>query len=110
CLIYNTKGNCGHRHVINQVTRSLTALNLCVRSWRIAPNIVGRSPQLSIRRRPKVPLEIRRECVEHGVVFGARHLRPILLSSMQEDIGARTHLSLTASSPARATKAALAPR
>ena len=81
------------------MTRSLTALNLCVRSWRIAPNIVGRSPQLSIRRRPKVPIEIRRECVDHGVVFGARHLRHILLSSMQEDIGARTHLSLTKDAP-----------
>jgi hypothetical protein len=50
--------------------------------------------------RQKVPLdEIRRECLDHGVVFGERHLRHILLAYMQEYIGARTYLSLTKDAP-----------
>src|ERR1700719_3909299 len=37
---------------------------------------------------------IRRECLDHVVVFGERHLRHILLSYMDDYNGARTHLSL----------------
>ena len=37
---------------------------------------------------------IRRECLDHVVVFGERHLRHILLSYMHYYNGARTHLSL----------------
>ena len=37
---------------------------------------------------------IRRECLDHIVVFGERHLRHVLLSYMHYYNGTRTHLSL----------------
>src|SRR5450756_112291 len=37
---------------------------------------------------------IRRECLDHVVVFGERHLRHVLLSYMNHYNEARTHLSL----------------
>ena len=37
---------------------------------------------------------IRRECIDHIVVFGERHLRHVLLSYMSYYNGTRTHLSL----------------
>jgi transposase InsO family protein len=42
---------------------------------------------------------IRRECLDHVVVFGERHLHHILLSYMQYYNGARTHLSLKKDAP-----------
>ena len=42
---------------------------------------------------------IRRECLDHVVVFGERHLRQILLSYLQYYNGARTHLSLKKDAP-----------
>jgi transposase InsO family protein len=42
---------------------------------------------------------IRRECLDHVVVSGERHLRQILLSYMQYYNGARTHLSLKKDAP-----------
>ena len=42
---------------------------------------------------------IRRECLDHVVVFGERHLRHILLSYMEYYNGARTHLSLNKDTP-----------
>jgi transposase InsO family protein len=42
---------------------------------------------------------IRRECLDHVVVFGERHLRHILLSYMKYYNGARTHLSLNKDAP-----------
>ena len=42
---------------------------------------------------------IRRECLDHVVVFGERHLRHILLSYMQYYNEARTHLSLNKDAP-----------
>ena len=42
---------------------------------------------------------IRRECLDHVVVFGERHLRHILLSYMRYHNGARTHLSLEKDAP-----------
>src|SRR5271168_2553258 len=42
---------------------------------------------------------IRRECLDHVVVLGERHLRHILLSYMQYYNGARTHLSLNKDAP-----------
>ena len=42
---------------------------------------------------------IRRECLDHIVVFGERHLRCILLSYMTYYNGARTHLSLNKDAP-----------
>jgi transposase InsO family protein len=42
---------------------------------------------------------IRRECLDHVVVFGERHLRHALLSYMQYYNDARTHLSLNKDAP-----------
>jgi transposase InsO family protein len=42
---------------------------------------------------------LRRECLDHIVVFGERHLRHILLSYMQYYNDARTHLSLKKDAP-----------
>jgi transposase InsO family protein len=42
---------------------------------------------------------IRRECLDHVVVFGERHLRHLLLSYMAYYNSARTHLSLTKDAP-----------
>src|ERR1700694_1417598 len=42
---------------------------------------------------------IRRECVDHIVVLGERHLRRVLLSYMQYNC-VRTHLSLNKDAPA----------
>src|ERR1700737_835629 len=42
---------------------------------------------------------IRRECVDHIVVFGERHLRHILLSYMNYYNETRTHLSLNKDAP-----------
>ena len=48
---------------------------------------------------------IRRECVDHIVVFGERHLRHVLLSYMNYYNDARTHLSLNKDAPmSRATE------
>ncbi len=42
---------------------------------------------------------IRRECVDHVVVFGERHLRHLLLSYMDYYNDTRTHLSLNKDAP-----------
>jgi transposase InsO family protein len=42
---------------------------------------------------------IRRECIDHVVVFGERHLRHVLLSYMTYYNDARTHLSLSKDAP-----------
>ena len=42
---------------------------------------------------------IRRECLDHVVVFGERHLRHVLFSYMHYYNGARTHLSLSKDAP-----------
>ena len=42
---------------------------------------------------------IRRECLDHVVVFGERHLRHILLSYLDYYNGARTHLALRKDAP-----------
>ncbi len=50
---------------------------------------------------------LRRECLDHAVVFGERHLRHTLLSYLAYYNGARTHLSLNKDAPvARAVQAA----
>jgi hypothetical protein len=49
----------------------------------------------------------RRECLDHIVVFGERHLRHVLLSYMDYYSGTRTHLSLNKdASISRAAEAA----
>ena len=42
---------------------------------------------------------IRRECIDHIVIFGERHLRHVLLSYMTYYNGTRTHLSLNNDAP-----------
>jgi transposase InsO family protein len=42
---------------------------------------------------------IRRECLDHVVVFSERHLRHLLLLYMKYYNGARTHLSLEKDAP-----------
>ena len=42
---------------------------------------------------------IRRECLDHVVVFGEQHLRHLLRSYMQYYNDARTHLSLSKDAP-----------
>jgi transposase InsO family protein len=42
---------------------------------------------------------IRRECLDHVVVFGERHLRHVLLSYMKYYNGVRTHRSLNKDAP-----------
>ena len=42
---------------------------------------------------------IRRECLDHIVVFGERHLRHVLLSYMDHQSGTRTRLLLTKDAP-----------
>jgi transposase InsO family protein len=63
---------------------------------------------VGIRERPTAPRSpwqnghtgsIRRECLDHVVVFGERHLRDILLSYMQYYNDARAHLFLNKDSP-----------
>src|SRR6202023_247358 len=50
---------------------------------------------------------IRRECLDHIVVFGERHLRHVLLSYIDYYNGTRTHLSLNKDAPiSRAAEAA----
>jgi hypothetical protein len=50
---------------------------------------------------------IRRECLDHVVVFGERHLRHVLLSYMKYHNAIRTHLSLEKDAPvSRAVKLA----
>src|SRR4029077_13110158 len=43
---------------------------------------------------------IRRECVDHIIVVGERHLRHVLLSYINYYNGARAHLSLNKDAPA----------
>jgi hypothetical protein len=42
---------------------------------------------------------VRRECIDHVVVFGECHLRHLLLSYMEYYNGGRTHLSLAKDAP-----------
>jgi hypothetical protein len=65
---------------------------------------------MGIRDRPTAPQSphterpigsIRRECLDHIVIFGEQHLRHILLSYLPYYNGARTHLSLHKDAPVR---------
>jgi transposase InsO family protein len=73
---------------------------------------IRRLRAMGIRDRPTAPQSpwqnghterligsIRRECLDHVVVFGERHLRHVLLSDMHYYNGARTHLSLNKDAP-----------
>lgn len=73
---------------------------------------IRRLRSIGIRDRPtspRFPLQngyaerligsISRECIDHIVVFGERHLRHVLLSYMRYYNGTRTHLSLNKDAP-----------
>jgi transposase InsO family protein len=73
---------------------------------------IRRLRSMGIRDRPTLPRSpwqngyaerligsIRRECLDHVVVFGERHLRHLLLSYMKYYNEARTHLSLEKDAP-----------
>ncbi|WP_425905365.1 integrase core domain-containing protein [Nitrobacter sp. TKz-YC02] len=98
--------------IANQITEAC--------SWEQAPRylirdrdgtygevFIRRLRSMGIRVRPTSPCSpwqngyaerligsIRRECLDHVVVFSERHLRHLLLSYMKYYNGARTHLSL----------------
>src|SRR3977135_1799090 len=97
--------------------------------WEQAPRYLIRDPHrayvevfirrlrsINIRDRPTSPRSpwengyaerligsIRRECLDHVVVFGERHLRHILLSYMSYHNQARTHLSVNKDAPSPRT-------
>jgi transposase InsO family protein len=73
-------------------TRRVRALG--IRDWPTAP----RSPWQNGHAERLIG-SIRRECLDHLVIFGERHLRHVLLSYMQYYNGSRTHLSLTKDAP-----------
>ncbi len=57
-------------------------------------------PQITlIRDAERLIGSIRRECVDHIVVSGERHLHHMLLSYMSYYNGTRTHLSLNKDTP-----------
>jgi transposase InsO family protein len=73
---------------------------------------VRRVRSIGIRDRPTSPRSpwqnayaerligsIRRECIDHIVIFGERHLRHVLLSYMDYYNGTFTHLSLNKDAP-----------
>src|ERR1022692_4075922 len=85
---------------------SVTGMGLMVRYY------IRRLRSMGIRDRPTSPRSpwqnayaerligsIRRECLDHVVVFGERHLRHVLLSYMKYHNEARTHLSLEKDAP-----------
>jgi hypothetical protein len=59
---------------------------------------IRRVRSMGIRDRPTPP-RFRRECLDHVVVFGERHLRHVLLSYMRYYNEERTHLSLGKDAP-----------
>jgi Integrase core domain len=74
--------------------------------------LIRRLRSMGIRDRPTSPRSpwqngyaerligsIRRECLDHVIVFGERHLRHLLLCYMKYYKGARTHLSLEKEAP-----------
>jgi transposase InsO family protein len=76
------------------------------------PIFISRVRSIGIRDRPTSPRSpwqntyaerligsIRRECVDHVVVFGERHLRHVLLSYKDYYNATRTHLSLNKDAP-----------
>jgi transposase InsO family protein len=75
-------------------------------------NQIRRIRAMGIRDRPTAPRSpwqngyaegligsIRRECLDHVIVFGERHLWHVLRSYAEYYNGARTHLSLAKDSP-----------
>src|ERR1700692_3487018 len=98
----------------------LPAISFVTRDGAYGEVFISRLRSIGIRDRPtsaRSPWQngyaerligsIRRECLDHVVVFGERHLRHILLSYMSYHNEIRTHLSLEKDAPvSRAVKLA----
>ena len=82
------------------------------RDWVYGEAFTRRVRAMGIRDRPTAPRSpwenghaerligsIRRECLDHVIVFGERHLRHVLRSYARYYNGVRTHLSLAKDSP-----------
>jgi transposase InsO family protein len=91
--------------IANQITEAC--------GWSYGEVFIRRLRSMGIRDRPTSPRSpwqngyaerligsIRRECVDHIIVLGERHLRHVLLSYMQYYNEVRTHLSLNKDAPA----------
>jgi transposase InsO family protein len=94
-------------YVIRDRTASTARFKRRLRAMGIRDRpIAPRSPWLN-GHAERLNGSIRRECLDHVVVFGERHLRHILLCYMTYYTGARTHLSLNKDAPIpRAVQAA----
>jgi hypothetical protein len=74
---------------------------------RVRPSVFETARRL-LAHRGKMPYterlieSFRRDCLDHVVVVGARHLRHVLLSYMSYYNSMRTHLSLNCINPAPA--------
>jgi hypothetical protein len=88
------------------------ALTTPVKGNAVHQNLQTPLSAMGIRDRPTAPRSpwqngcaerligsIRRECLDHVVVFGERHLRHLLMSYMEYYNHARTHLSLNKVAP-----------
>jgi Integrase core domain len=82
------------------------------RDGAYGPSYLRRVHAIGIRAHPTVPSSlwqngyvewligsIRRECLDHFVVFGEEHLRHILKAYASYDNGVRTHLSMEKDAP-----------
>src|ERR1700681_5014255 len=67
--------------------------------WAFATDQHRRVPPWQNAYAERLIGSIRRECLDHVVVFGERHLRHILLSYMSYHNEIRTHLSLEKDAP-----------
>src|ERR1700738_614771 len=67
--------------------------------WAFAIDRRRRAPPWQNGYAERLIGSIRRECLDHVVVFSERHLRHLLLSYMKYYNGARTHLSLEKDAP-----------
>src|SRR3984893_2067220 len=67
--------------------------------WAFAIHRLRRAPPWHNEHTDSLIGSIRRECLDHVVVFSERHLRHLLLSYMKYYNGARTHLSLEKDAP-----------
>src|SRR3982074_36933 len=111
--------------IANQVTEArgwgkVPPLLIRARDGAYGEVFIRRLRSMGIRDRPTSPRSpwqnayaerligsIRRECLDHVVVFGERHLRHVLLSYMKYHNEIRTHLSLEKDAPvSRAVKLA----
>ena len=68
--------------------------SLGVEEVRIAPRSPWQNPYVE-----RLIGSVRRECLDHVIVFNARHLKRVLCSYMAYDHTARTHLALAKHCP-----------